>query len=105
MSVSVFAPPTAALPTLPADVKVVRFGTAHELVAALRGPENIVLVSDGLRGGDAVAHAIRTAGVTVIQVQSEKWDGEEHSALTAACKGVIAGFGLSAVAYAISAFD
>lgn len=101
--ITVFAPLNLALPALPADVTVVRFGTAHELVAAMRGATDAVLVSDGLAGGDAIAHAIRSLGLRVIEVQSAKWDGESHSALTAACMGVISGFGAGAVRYAVQA--
>jgi 3-dehydroquinate dehydratase len=104
VNVTVFAPPSTELPALPAGADVVRYATARELVAGLREGMRAVIVTDGLSGGDAVAHAIRTLGASAIEVQSQRWDGETHSELTAACRGVIAGFGAGAVAYAVGVF-
>jgi 3-dehydroquinate dehydratase len=103
VSVTVFAPTAVELPLLPDDVAVVRYATVRELVRGLREGMRAVIVTDGLAGGDAVAHALRSLGVSAIEVQSERWDGETHSQLTAACRGVIAGFGAGAVAYAVAA--
>ena len=57
-----------------------------------------MLASDGLApaGEAAVAAAIVRAGVRVIEVRAARWDGRTHSALSAACRGVISGFGIVA---------
>ena len=102
MSVRVLAPIGAALLDLP-GVEAVRFENVEGLVAGLKRQSRVVIVSDGLEPDDLlkVAQAIRDGGVMAIEVQSHGWDGESHSPLTAACRGVIGGFGLSAVSYAV----
>jgi 3-dehydroquinate dehydratase len=45
--------------------------------------------------------AIRAAGAQVVEVRFTRWDGEEHSEVSAACRGVIAGFGMEGVAAAV----
>jgi len=80
------------------------YTTAEEVVAALRGEfAAAVLVSDGLPADklEEVAKAIRAASAPVVEVQSARWDGESHSPVSAACRGVIAGFGLSGVREAL----
>jgi 3-dehydroquinate dehydratase len=105
VTVTILAPVNAALPALPAGQSVVRFGTAMELVSALRGLERAVLVSDGLADLAPVADAIRAHKVSVIEVHSAGWDGTTHSVLTEACRGVIGGFGPNAVLHALAAME
>lgn len=84
------------------------YTTAEEVVAALRGEFSVaVLVSDALPADhlDEVARAVRAARAPVVEVQSARWDGESHSPVSAACRGVIAGFGLSGVREALRAIS
>ncbi len=74
--------------------------------AALLGSyAGAVLVSDTIPADRhaVVASAVRAAGYPVIEVQSRPWRGEEHSLLTAACRGVVAGFGAAGVGAAVRA--
>jgi hypothetical protein len=105
VNVAVFAPEGCDLPVLAEGVEIVRYSGAAGLAGRLRGYDAAVLVSDGLADPDAVAGEIRALGLPVIEVQAARWDGETHSALTAACRGVIAGFGAAAVRYALEALD
>ena len=102
MTIRVIAPAATELPAVE-GAEVVRYKTAAEAVSALTGTSHAVLVSDALPAEDLsrMAEAIRSGGVTVVEVHSERWDGETHSPLTAACRGVIGGFGTGAVRYAV----
>ncbi|MEX2080261.1 MAG: hypothetical protein WEC33_01480 [Dehalococcoidia bacterium] len=64
-----------------------------------------VLVSDGIPADrfPVMAAAVRQAGYPVIEVRSARWEGSEHSTLSAACRGVIAGFGPAGVVAALKA--
>ena len=75
------------------------------VVRAGRGP--LVLVSDGLDVPElaTIASAVRESGRPCIEVRSERWDGESPSPLSAACRGVISGFGIEAVRHAAAALD
>jgi 3-dehydroquinate dehydratase len=66
--------------------------------------EPVVLLSDGLdeAGQQAVAVAVRASGRMVVEVRSARWDGETQSQLSAACRGVISGFGGAGVAAAVA---
>jgi len=79
------------------------YATLGEVLAALRGEGPAVVCTDGLGGGwlEAVAAAIRERAGPVIEVRSERWDGVTHSPVSAACRGVISGFGASGVAAAV----
>lgn len=84
---------------------IVPYASAAEVVEALAsaaGP--VVLWSDGVEAAerDAVARAIRAAGVSCIEVQAARWDGFSHSAISGACRGVIAGFGAAGVGAAVA---
>ncbi len=105
MTATVLAPVRVELPPLPPGTPLLRFGSSAELIAALKGVRQAVLVSDGLEDLPAVAAAIRANGVEVIEVHSAGWDGETHSLVTEACRGVIGGFGLAAVPRALEAFE
>lgn len=76
------------------------YGTALDLVVSLRAISNpAVIWSDGLVEDslDAVAAAVRDHAAPCIEVRSEKWDGQSFSVLSAACRGVVSGFGASGV--------
>lgn len=82
---------------------VVACGSAADMVAALQGsPAPVVVVTDGLAGEDldTVANAIRPRGQSCIEVRSTRWDGESPSPVSAACRGVISGFGPNGLAAA-----
>jgi hypothetical protein len=94
----VLAPASLSIDGLPGAIEVRRYRDVEDVVAALESAGSCILLSDGLapENHPRVAAAIRAAGATVIEVQSLRWDGETHSELTAACRGVIAGFGAGA---------
>lgn len=99
--------PLEQLAAVPAEgAAIAPYSTAEEVIAALRGDFSAaVLVSDALPADDLaqVANAVRASGRPVVEVRSAGWDGETHSPLSAACRGVIAGFGLPAVREALLA--
>lgn len=87
-------------PDLPNGVALLRYAAATDVVAALAGADGgAVLCSDALDAADLadVAAAVRAAPGPVVEVRSAPWDGETHSPLSAACAGVIAGFGADGV--------
>ena len=96
-------PADAAPPPLPAGVDVRAYASAAEVVAALgETTSGVVLCSDGLSAAEHErAAAVAAAGAAVVEVRSASWDGETHSPLSAACVGVIAGFGLAGVSAAV----
>jgi hypothetical protein len=52
-----------------------------------------------------VASAVTASGRPCIEVRSERWDGESPSPLSAACRGVISGFGVDAARQAAAALE
>jgi hypothetical protein len=89
---------------LAAGARIVGYGTADEAVAALgaaAGPA--VLWSDGIAADrlEEAAGAVRGRSGAVIEVRGEGWDGETFSPLSAACRGVISGFGAAGVSEAL----
>jgi 3-dehydroquinate dehydratase len=66
-----------------------------ELAAKAGEAEGAIIVSDGIAAEelDAVAAAVRGWTGTCIEVRGAAWDGTTFSPLSAACKGVISGFG------------
>lgn len=58
-----------------------------------------VLVTDGLDHAalDLLASSVASTNRACIEVQSERWDGETHSPLSAIVRGVISGFGARGV--------
>ena len=89
-----------------AGLEVALYGSAGELSQQLRGSfDGAVLVSDGIAEGDLgeVASAVAASGRPVIEVRTERWDGKSPSALSAACRGVISGFGRAGVGAAVEA--
>ena len=108
--VLVLLPGGATPPPLPEGVDVRTCATAAEVVAALAAATgDVVLCLDGLHGlvglvGDTAEVAAAAAAVdgTVIEVRRGAWDGETPEAVSAACAGVIAGFGLAGVSAAVA---
>lgn len=104
-SVLVLAPAALAPEQPPAGAEVRTWADLGALLAALeeRGNRPCVLVSDGLHADTeaAVAAAIRSAPGPVVEVRSLRWDGESPSPVSAACRGVISGFGAAGVAAAV----
>jgi 3-dehydroquinate dehydratase len=107
MDVAVLLPAARAseLPVL-AETVLVPYAAPLDLVVSLRaiaGPA--VIVSDGLdaEATEAVAAAVRDHSSPCIEVRSARWDGESFSPLSAACRGVISGFGVAGVAAAVTA--
>ncbi len=96
--------PADAVPLpLPDGVDVRACACAAEVVAALGDARGgLVLCSDGFSAAEReqVAAAVAAASAAVVEVRSESWDGETHSPLSAACVGMIAGFGLAGVSAA-----
>ena len=103
MSILVLVPHSMALAVQSDQVDVVRYHTAVDAVVALKaGSGPAVVASDGLLdSADAIAFAIKSSGRSCIEVRSQRWDGETESPLSAACRGVIAGFGPSGVTAAV----
>lgn len=107
MRFALVLPATAEIPPgIPEDgVTVVRYTDAASCVAALAGAGGtaVVLVSDALPegSGPAVATAVRAAGRPAVEVRSAPWDGVSPSPVSAACRGVISGFGAGGVGAAL----
>jgi len=105
VNILVLIPHSQTLPaTLPDGAELVRYRTAVEVVVAIKaGGGPAVILSDALlESAAAVSFAIKTSGRSCIEVRSERWDGETESPLSAACRGVIAGFGIAGVAAAVA---
>ena len=91
-------------PALEGTLKLT-YGAALDLVVSLRALANpAVILSDGLAEDalDAVAAAVRDHSAACIEVRLERWDGHTFSPLSAACRGVISGFGMNGVGAAVS---
>ena len=102
--VLILLPVGVAPPPLPEGVDVRTCATAAEVVAALAAATgDVVLCIDGLSGDTAeVVAAAAAVDGTVIEVKQGAWDGETHEAASAACAGVIAGFGIAGVSAAVA---
>ncbi|MBI5948896.1 MAG: hypothetical protein HY875_12230 [Chloroflexi bacterium] len=98
MSVTVIVPEGMAV----AGATVYR--TLADVLAALRGDGPAVLCSDGFDDGwlEPVAAEVRVRAGPVIEVRSQRWDGVTPSPVSAACRGVISGFGVRGVDAAVS---
>lgn len=85
---------------LPPGAAVHTYGGVSTVVAALRATDApAVICSDALSGDDLalVAAAVGHRAGQCIEVRSAGWDGEAHSPLAAACRGVVSGFGADGV--------
>ena len=78
--------------------------SAGEIVNAIASADAaVVLVSDLVApaGLARVAEAVTRFNRPVIEVRSVAWDGVTNSPLSAACRGVISGFGADGVLAAV----
>ena len=85
-------------------VAILPFGSPEDVLAALQQARAAaVIVTDGLpqSGLEAVAQAVRATGKPCVEVRSERWDGEAFSPVSAACRGVISGFGTDGLVAAV----
>ena len=90
-------------PPLPEDAVVRTCTTAGEVADALSDAAgDVVLCCEGFPDLELIAGAVRTAEANVVLVEPGAWDGESHSPVSAACSGVIAGFGLGGVSAAVA---
>jgi len=106
MSILVLVPAGTVPGALPTGCDVVTYADGDDVARALAGPfDAAIILSDGLPGANLaiVAAAVSSCGRPVIEVRSEHWDGATHSPLSAACRGVISGFGLAGIGEAIRA--
>lgn len=62
-----------------------------------------IIVSDGFSEAQLaeLAAAVRTSGIVAVEVRTARWDGQTPSPLSAACRGVISGFGEAGIAAAL----
>ncbi len=84
--------------------ELVEYRGWREAVARLRTDQRpAVLWSDALSQSDlpTVAAVIKQRASAVIEVRAARWDGETTSTLSAACRGVISGFGEAGIAAAV----
>lgn len=98
---------SGAAQSLPAGTTVLPYTNAVDVIVALRGSSGgVVLDSDGLSDDTlaSVAAAIRERAGACIEVRARAWDGESHSPLSGACRGVISGFGAAGIREAIALF-
>lgn len=106
MQLLVVAPAALELPASE-GVRVLRYTNSHEAAAALRARTvPAVFVSDGLRESELeeVAQAVQSGpAAAVIEVRAQRWDGRSWSPVSAACRGVISGFGPRGVEAALRA--
>ena len=92
------------LPDLGADVRVVTYASLAEAINALpAATEPAVIWSDGLfeDAPTEIAPFVRGRSAATIEVRTGRWDGRTPSHLSAACRGVISGFGVDGVKRAV----
>ncbi|GAB4331029.1 MAG: hypothetical protein Kow0010_16180 [Dehalococcoidia bacterium] len=80
------------------------YNAARSVADELRSDfDAAVLMTDAVPPADAdvVAKAVKRAARPVIEVQGRRWDGMESSPISAACRGVISGFGVDGVVAAV----
>lgn len=108
MRITIYVPIHSAAPVLTdEDINTVQYESSEKLASQLatNGDSPAVILTAGITDTDQeiIAAAIRTHGIRVIEVREERWDGFSASPLSAACKGVIAGFGANGIGAAITA--
>jgi len=75
---------------------VITYPTTEDALGALAIPHDaLVIVTDALPEADLprLAAAIRSNAKPAVEVRSQRWDGDAFSPISAACRGVISGFG------------
>ncbi len=105
MTPLVLVPRGTAVSGLIETAMFVPFHTAFDAAVALKASDApAVLVTDGLELEDLemLASVLRERSAPCIEVRSERWDGETASPVSAACRGVISGFGSHGIARAAS---
>lgn len=87
------------LPPIQGGVLVPFTSTLDVVVSLKASPLPAVLCTDTIpfEEAESVAAAIRGHSAAVVEVRLGPWDGESHSPIGAACRGVISGFGLNGV--------
>ncbi len=83
-------------PSLWERCAVITYPTTDDALAALAMPHDaLAMVTDTLLESDLprVADAIRANAKPAVEVRSQRWDGDAFSPISAACRGVISGFG------------
>ncbi len=88
------------------DINVVHYESSEQLAGLLasNGNDPVVIMTGDLSSEDQeiVAAAIREHSLRAVEVRAERWDGFSASPLSAACRGVIAGFGANGIPAAIA---
>lgn len=87
---------------------ILPYGSADDLVAALaQSHDGAAVVTDALPESslERVAAAIRASSQPCVEVRSGRWDGESFSPVSAACRGVISGFGPNGLLAAASLLE
>jgi hypothetical protein len=85
---------------LPPGTAIRAYGDVPSAAAALRGTDAPAVICSDALSGDGLAQVAAAVGDRpgqCIEVRSTRWDGEAHSPLAAACRGVISGFGADGV--------
>lgn len=102
--VLVLVPRSVAVGRLADSTMFVHFQTAFDAAIALKATNApAVLVTDGLdpEDLDMLAAALHDRPGTCVEVRLGPWDGESHSPVSGACRGVISGFGQHGINRAI----
>jgi len=92
----------------PGGVEVIRCENAAQVLDALHTAGSpVILAAEGFTAAEeaAIAARIRERNCSVIEVRAERWDGVTHSPLSAACRGVVSGFGHAGVAAALALLE
>ena len=88
------------------DITVMTYESSSHLaslLAANNAVPAVILTSElSLDEQAEVADAIREHAVRAVEVRHERWDGFASSPLSAACRGVISGFGASGIGAAVA---
>lgn len=103
MTVLVLVPAAAGAAPHPPGARLAAFATPAEAAAILAAdPSPAVILTDTLDAAaqETIAGALRAHPRPCIEVRSARWDGVSPSPLSAACRGVISGFGMNALAAA-----
>jgi 3-dehydroquinate dehydratase len=103
--VVVFGEPLVAT-SLENDHGVLIVPTMDGLISALVNVDatlGFVIWADAVSPADTerLVHAIQASGRRCIEVRAERWDGRTPSPLSAACGGVISGFGVNGMQAAV----
>lgn len=89
---------------LPPGALLVPFVTVVDAVVALKATTvPAVICTGGLAPEDLepLAAAVAAHPAPCIEVRNDAWDGESHSPVAAACRGVISGFGVAGIRRAV----